>query len=248
MSRPLHNRVAYGSAILARFAALTVPAALKSDLAAFKAQHAAFLKASAAVDKADQAYDAASKDVARLDRVRDKTVLAIADELPGAGLGKRGSPFASYSKYAPTKLTTMPYAAQTIEMRSLLAGIARAKPPTGIKKLCETGAAQNEAVAAALKALDVPRAALREARDVRDATIPDWDKSLEHLADGAKVAFRDQAGRQAALFAEPDAVETRLRPKKRAKPAAPVPTPAPNPGDPPITATAATPKRKRRRR
>jgi hypothetical protein len=244
MKRALHNRVAYGNAILSRFAALTVPAALKSDLAAFKAQHAAFLKQSAAVDKANRAYDAASKDVARLDRVRDKTVLAIADELPAAGLGKRGSPFASFSRYAPTKLTTLPYAAQTIEMRSLVAGIAGAKPPAGIKKLCDTAAAQNEEVAAALEALDVPRAALQEAREVRDATIPDWDKCLGHLEDASKVAFRNQPGRAKALFAEPDAVETRVRPTKRARPA----PPAPNPGDPPMAATAAKPKRKRRRR
>ena len=88
------------------------------------------------------------------------------------------------------------------------------------------GAKQNEAVHAALAGLTVPLAALNEARTKRDTAIPDWEKHFRRLKDAAKVAYRDEAGRFEALFAEPDAVLTHTRPKARKvkvenKPAAP---------------------------
>lgn len=217
MGRPLYNRVTYGDAIVSRFAAITVPKLLAGDLTAFKAQHGLFLKANAAVAKTEKAYDDAAAKLAALDAGRDATVLSLADKIPGAGLGTRTRPFARFSKYAPTKLVSLPYAAETLELSQLLAKIAAAKPPADIAKLCDKARQQNEQVDQALDALTKPLASLDEARSKRDAAIPDWEKHLRRLKDASKVAFRDENGRMDALFAEPDGLQTNVRSRKRAK-------------------------------
>lgn len=105
--------------------------------------------------------------------------------------------------------------AQTAEVRSLLSGIQAADPSKDIAALCAQGQKQNEAVNDALADLSGPLATLNEARTKRDTAIPDWEKHFRRLKDAAKVAFRDEAGRFDALFAEPDAVLTHTRPKIR---------------------------------
>ena len=224
MDRPLINRTTYGDAVVSRFTDIGIPKELKTDFAAFKAQHGAFLKYAGTVQKSELAYDAVAARVAKLDAGRDKTILALADKLPGAGLGARTNPFARFSKYAPTRIVSLPYVAETSEIRSLLAGIQGEDLPKDIAALCAEGAKQNEAVHTALAGLSVPLAALNEARSKRDASIPDWEKHHRRLKDAAKVAYRDEAGRFEALFAEPDAVLTHTRPKARkakGEPAAP---------------------------
>jgi hypothetical protein len=173
------------------------------------------LKFTASVDKAEHSYDAVATSVAKLDAGRDKTLLALADKLPGAGLGARTNPFARFSKYAPTRLVSLPYMAETLEVRTLLSGIQAEDPPKDIAALCTDGMKQNEAVNTALAGLSVPLATLNEARSKRDMAIPDWEKHFRRLKDAAKVAYRDEAGRFDALFAEPDAVLTHTRPKTR---------------------------------
>jgi hypothetical protein len=86
---------------------------------------------------------------------------------------------------------------------------------TAFAALCAQGTKQNEAVHAALAGLTVPLAALNEARTKRDTAIPDWEKHFRRLKDAARVAYRDEAGRFEALFAEPDAVLTHTRPRAR---------------------------------
>jgi hypothetical protein len=195
MDRPLVNRVTYGNAVVSRFTEIGIPKELKTDFAAFKAQHGTFLKHTGIVQKAKLSYDAASTKVARLDAGRDTTILTLADKLPGAGLGARANPFARYSKYAPTRIVSLPYVAETEEVRSLLSGIQGEDPPKDIAALCVEGAKQNEAVNVALGGLTVPLAALNEARTKRDTAIPDWEKHFRRLKDAAKVAYRDEAGR-----------------------------------------------------
>lgn len=215
MDRPLVNRAAYGDAVVSRFTEIGIPKELKTDFAAFKAQHGAFLKHTDTVQKSERGYDAVSTKIANLDAGRDKTILALADKLPGAGLGARTNPFKRFSKYAPTRIVSLSYVAETTEVRSLLAGLQSEALPKDIAALCAQGAKQNEAVHAALAGLTVPLAALNEARTKRDTAIPDWEKHFRRLKDAAKVAYRDEAGRFEALFAEPDAVLTHTRPKAR---------------------------------
>ncbi|MFS8068646.1 MAG: hypothetical protein ACMG6S_19990 [Byssovorax sp.] len=215
MARPLSNRVAYGDAIVSRFTEMGIHKDLKVDFAAFKAQHAVFVKATVAVEKAEHTYDDAATKIGKLDAPRDVTILTIADKLPGAGLGERTRPFARFSKYPPSKLVTLPYTAQTNEVRSLLTQIRKQSPAKEIAALCDDGEKQNEAVSSALGGLTVPLATLNEARMKRDTAVPDWEKHYRRLKDAAKVAYRDEAGRFAALFAEPDAVLTHTRPKHR---------------------------------
>lgn len=211
MARPLLNRATYGDAVVSRFTDLGVSKDLKTDFTAFKAQHALFLKFTVSVGKAEHSYDAVATKVATLDAGRDKTILAIADKLPGAGLGSRTSPFARFSKYAPSKLVSLPYMVETAEIRTLLVGIQGASPPKDIAALCAEGHKQNEAVNLALAGLTVPLASLNEARSKRDAAIPEWEKHFRRLKDAARYVYRDEAGRFDALFAEPDAVLTHTR-------------------------------------
>lgn len=215
MARPFSNRATYGNAIVSRFTEIGIHKELKADFAAFKAQHGVFVKATAAVEKAEHTYDDAATRIGKLDAARDTTILAIANKLPGAGLGERTRPFARFSRYPPSKLVALPYTAQTIELRSLFAEIRKQSPAKEIAALCDDGEKQNEAVSSALGGLTVPLATLNEARMKRDTAIPDWEKHYRRLKDAAKVAYRDEAGRFAALFAEPDAVLTHTRPKHR---------------------------------
>jgi hypothetical protein len=215
MDRPLINRTTYGDAIVSRFTDLALPKDLKTDFAAFKAQHGAFLKHGGSVQKAEIAYDAVATRVAKLDAGRDKTILAIADKLPGAGLGTRTNPFARYSKYPPTRIVSLPYVAETTEVRSLLSALQAKELPKDIAALCAEGTKQNDAVESALAGLSAPLAVLNEARSKRDASIPDWEKHYRRLKDASKVAYRDEAGRFEALFAQPDAVLMHTRPKAR---------------------------------
>ena len=227
MGRPLVNRATYGDAVVSRFTDLGISKELKADFAAFKGQHTVFLKSTASVEKAEQSYDAVATKVATLDAGRDRTILALADKLPGAGLGARTNPFARFSKYAPTKLVSLPYMAETAEVRALLSSIQAADPPKDIAALCADGMKQNEAVNTALTGLTLPLATLNEARSKRDMAIPDWEKHFRRLKDAAKVAYRDEAGRFDALFAEPDAVLTHTRPKTRKGKAKGIATPEP---------------------
>ena len=215
MARPLLNRATYGDAVVSRFTDLGISKDLKTDFTAFKTQHAVFLKFTVSVEKAEHSYDAVATRVSTLDAGRDKTILAIADKLPGAGLGSRTSPFARFSKYAPSRLVSLPYMVETAEIRSLLAGIQGEAPPKDIAALCVEGHKQNEAVNQALAGLTVPLASLNEARSKRDTAIPDWEKHHRRLKDAAKYVYRDEAGRFDALFAEPDAVLTHTRPTTR---------------------------------
>jgi hypothetical protein len=234
------DRVASGDAILERLGSPS--ASLKGDHTAFKKQHATFSAANNAVAKGEAAFDKALALVGKLDAKRDGTVLRIADEMPAAGLGKRGNPFDGFSKYAPVALTKLPYATETLEVTNLVEAILAAAPPSDIVKLCTRLTGENQAADTALKALTKPADALNQARAARDALIPDWEKTLRHLKDTAKVALRDTAGRFDTVFAPPVAVQTNTRPKRRTKKA------DPKLGDPNAAPAAAPPKAKRRAR
>lgn len=246
MARANPNRVAYGNVVLQRLSSTGVPPALKADHKTFKARHATFATANDAVTAAEKVYEKVADSLGTLDARRDKSVLELADKLPGAGLGTRTSPFASFSQHAPTKLIGLPYAAQTNEVRSLLSAIDDAKPSAEVAKLCARCAQENEAVAAALESLTTPVAALNEARTKRDIAIPDWEKALRHLKESAKIAFRDTPGRFDTVFAEPEAVQTNLRSRPRKKPVTPPPTDATSQSGAAAPAPAAKKKAKRR--
>jgi hypothetical protein len=203
MSLANTDRVAYGDAILDRLSDPAPPPVLKADHIQFKKRHASFLALNGAVDPCRRAFEKANALLATADARRDKTILELANKMPAAGLGSRQSPFGGFSKYAPTKIVDLPYAAEIAEVRKLVAAIRDAAPPADIQKLLARTADENEAVAAALKALTKPASALNQARAHRDAGIPDWDKALRHLKDAAKVAFRDDPGRYDTVFRRP---------------------------------------------
>lgn len=247
MARTIHNRLTYGDALLARFAQLTLTSTLKADLAAFRSQHVAFQKAAAAVEKAERAYEDAIRVVAELDRRRDTTALALADKMPNAGMGPRTSPFRAFSRYSPTKLVSLSYAAETMELRSMIVKILAAKPPQDVVDLCSKATKENEEVDGALKKLSVPLSALSEARTKRDTVIPDWEKQLRRLENTATVVFRDDPGRADALFSDAAPAQTRVTRKRRAAKAAPADGAAPA-GHPPTDLAAPAKRRRTRKR
>jgi len=149
MARPFSNRVTYGDAIVSRFTEIGISKSSRLT-SGLQAQHVVFVKATVTVEKAEHGYDDAATRISKLDVVRDKTILALADKVPGAGLGERASPFARYSKYPPTKLVGLPYAAQTNRGPLALTEIRKANPAKEIAALCDDGEKQNEAVNDAL--------------------------------------------------------------------------------------------------
>lgn len=236
------HRVDYGDAVIERLGNETSTPQLKSDLAAFKKRHAAFVSAHQAALKAEKAYDKALDAVTLADKKRDGTILEIADHLPAVGLGSRKNPFAGLSQRTPNDMVRLPHAAETEAVDELIEALGKAKTSPTIEGLCKRLSSENGAVTAALKALDAPRTALNQARAARDLLVPDWDKSLGHVRDTAKVALRDAAGHWKSAFA-PLAAVTTAKPARRAKTA---PTAEPTNAAAPSGDGAAAPKKTKR--
>ncbi len=246
MALSIDDRAAYGDAVLERLSG-SVDAAMKADHAAFKKQHLSFKASGQAVAAAEKVYLKALADVGALDKTRDKTVFEIADEMPSAKLGTRASPFGDFCPYSPSRLVSLSYAAETREVAALVSKLVAANPPPAIGKLCARLTNENTAVDEALKALSKPGSALNEARSARDATLADWDKTFRHLKETAKPALRDSPGRFEAVFASPEAVQTNVRPTRRAAKSAPTPE-SPAGDGAPVKAPAAPKKAKKRAR
>lgn len=246
MGLSIDDRAAYGDAVLERLSG-SVAAGMKADHAAFKKQHTSFKASGLAVAAAEKAYLQALGSVGALDKARDKTVLEIADEMPSAKLGTRASPFGDLCPYSPSRLVSLSYAAETREITSFVTKLLGVNPPAAIAKLCARLTGENKAVDAALNALSKPGSVLNQARAARDATLPDWDKALRRLKETAKPALRDSPGRFEAVFASPAAVQTNVRPTRRAAKAAPTPESPAGEGAP-AKAPAAPKKAKKRAR
>src|SRR5687767_11421833 len=110
----------YGRVVLERLGGAKAPAGLKAQIAAFKKAHEGYEKAAASVEEERAKRDAAMDAVGDADDGFNASVSALADKIVGAGLGKRTSPFAAFSKLAPSALAALPYAEEPKAARALV--------------------------------------------------------------------------------------------------------------------------------
>ena len=115
------------------------------------------MEALAAVGTADDALDAA--------------VNVLADKMAGAQMGSRKNPFASFSKHAPSDVTSLAYADEVKEVLALTAKVKKGKPAADVAKAvsaCEKLASE---VTSALSKLSKPQLAYSKSLAARDALI-----------------------------------------------------------------------------
>ena len=139
----------------------------------------------------------------------------LADKIVGAGLGTRKNPFESYSKYAPSKLTELPYAEEPKAIRALGVTLTKKKPPADVAKALAKSLKDATALEAALNKLIMPQAGYSKALGNRDALLPAWSKALGKLKKHAAAAWDEDVATYKAIFAPPGALQAPK--KKRAK-------------------------------
>ncbi len=214
-----HQR-AHGETILARLADVGIPAALKAPAKAFAQAHAAFEGASRKAEAARLVRDNALENVGQQDDLLDAAVLALADKIVGASLGTRVKPFARFSKFAPSALTTLAYADEVREVRATVAKVGKAKPAADVAKGAAACAKAADLVDKALKGLPGPQSAYAKALGERDALLLAWTQALGRLKRHAAVVWDGDAATFNAVFAPADAMlaPTKKRAKKAASP------------------------------
>lgn len=192
--------------------------AAKASASEFKAADRTFQQLTKAAEAAEEKRDAAVNAVIDADAARDTAVLALADALVGAGLGKRSNPFASYSKYTPANLVKLGHLAESREVRALSKKILAAKPPSNVASLAKDAVKKSDAVDELVQASGAPKTAYTKAFAARDAHLPIWQKAMASLRVQMKAALASDAGAYKALFARPEGAVAKRAPK--AKPAA----------------------------
>ena len=125
---------AQGAIILERLSGTTVPVGLKAYVIAFKKAHDDYEAAAVVADTAREKRDLALDALGETDDTFDTGINVLADKMVGAGLGTRKNPFAVYSKYAPSKLTELPYAEEPKAIRALGIELTRKNPPADVTK------------------------------------------------------------------------------------------------------------------
>jgi hypothetical protein len=205
----------YGRMVLERLDGAQAPAALKGPIATFKKAHEAYEKAASRVEEERATRDAALDAVGDADDGFDASASELADKVIGAGLGKRKSPFAAFSKLSPSGLAALPYAEGPKAARGLVAALKKAGPPADVLKVAARLLKDADAVEAALGKLTKPQAAYAKSLADREALLPGWSKALRSLKRHAAAAWDEEEATFKAIFAPPGAVQA---PKKaRAK-------------------------------
>lgn len=223
------NQQVYGETLLERLAGSPHAGALRKPTAAFKAAHGQFGKALDKVAAAQERRDAAIAAVAKADDRLDPALIALADRLVGVGLGKRQNPFAAYSRYSPSVLTELGYAAEAQEAQALLGKLRKKSLSAEVTAAIRPVAAAAAEVTAALKAVSAPQAEYVAAMQERDELLLALSKTLSRLKRQAAVAYDEDRAGYRALFAPPSTLQSiKTRPRKKPpkpRPAPPTPTP-----------------------
>ncbi len=144
---------AQGAIILERLDGTTVPVGLKAYVGVFKKAHDDYEAAAVVTEDARAKRDIALAAVGEADDTFDAGVNLLADKMVGAGLGTRKNPFADYSKYAPSKLTELPYADEPTAIRSLGNALSKKQPPAEVAKALAKSLKDALAIEAALAKL-----------------------------------------------------------------------------------------------
>jgi chromosome segregation ATPase len=230
MRHTFSEHQALGDAIVERTSSLdaTTKKALKTPLVAFLDAHKELTKAQSEADDARETRDDALKAVAEADESLDGKLEALADAVVGAGLGKRKNPFEEFSKLSPSELTSIGYAREVEEARSIAKKIRKAKDaPKSLESFVKAVDKAADAVEKALSALTKPQARYAKSLAARDELLLDWQQKLSRLKKIATGALVDDPATFATLFDAPAAVATAKKQKPRKKPAAkPAATPS----------------------
>ncbi|MFS8072050.1 MAG: hypothetical protein ACMG6S_37245 [Byssovorax sp.] len=206
---------AQGAIILERLSGTTVPVGLKAYIVAFKKAHDDYEAAAVVADTTREKRDLALDAVGETDDAFDTGLDVLADKMVGAGLGTRQNPFAAYSRYAPSKLTELPYAEEPKAIRALGVALTRKKPPADVAKALAKSLKDAVGLEVALNKLIKPQAAYSKALGDRDALLPAWAKALGKLKKHAAAAWDEDVATYKAIFAPPGAIQAPT--KKRAK-------------------------------
>lgn len=201
-----------GAIILERLSGTSVPVGLKPYIVAFAKVHGDYETAAVVVDAAREKRDLALEAVGETDDAFDTGVNALADKIVGAGLGPRKNPFAAYSKYAPSKLTELPYAEEPKAIRALGLALTKKNPPAEVAKALAKSLKDADGLETALNKLVKPQAAYSKALGDRDALLPAWTKALGKLKKHAGAEWDEDVATYKAIFAPPGAIQA---PKKK---------------------------------
>lgn len=233
------DHVHIAQAISTRLPSVKLPAMLKPAAKAFGQALSTFQSASDAADAAKEARDAALHDVADADAALDASVDAIANAIPGAGLGTRTAPFKAFSPLSPTEIKELPYAKEPDAVDKVVKKILAKKPAASIVAACKKATAQGKAVRALLKVYGTKQGAYNQALADRDVELVHVTKATGSLKRRANVAWEDSPSTYKSVFGGPTKVEAPVKKRRVAKKGAAMPaTPAPT------EAAPATPAKK----
>ncbi len=211
----------YGDAILARLAGAKPPASLKASIKAFSDAQRAYQAASDKSEAARAVRDAALAAIGDADHALDTSVLGLADQVVGAGMGNRKSPFTGFSKHTPTDLCGLPYATEIVEVKKLIVAVLAKKPAASVKAAAAACTKNAAAVTSALGGLTKPQADYSTSLAARDATLLGWQKALTRLKKFAAAAWIDAPAQVKAIFAPPEKVQAPVHKRGKKAVAAP---------------------------
>ena len=209
----------HGDAVLERLEAVTIPKELKPYVAAFLAVHTDFGAKQKVVVATKQARDAQVSAVIDADTAHDAAIGELANDLVGARLGARTSPFAAFSELTPSKHTSLPYKKQIAASRALVKSVLAKKPAKAVATAANRVAAAATKLEKAIAGLARPQAAYDKALANRDTLLPEWALALDRLDRKATGTWADDPAMVRTLFADPSAMEAgkTKRPKKKGK-------------------------------
>jgi hypothetical protein len=215
MATSLGYRKSYGSIILERFAATSVPAGVHRFVTIFEKAHAQY---KSALDKAEAAEVATREGQDRVDTAKGKLDAAfddLADALIGAKLAKRKTPLAGISKHSVTALKKLGASAGATEARAIVKKLGKAKHAKSVTVAVGALSKHAEATVAALGGMTKPLASRKRAVTVRDQAVVAHNHALTRLRKIAEGEIDDVATIR-ELFAPPPADQVAPR-KTRAK-------------------------------
>ncbi len=214
------GRLRTGAAVLAA-AEVVNTRLIRKRVETFTEAHRSYAKAQRAAQAAEaELRDCQGRLVAR-DREQDDAVEWLARALINEGW-PRANPFAPYAMPASSAIRKLPYAEEAKAIHALVAAVQRDRTVgTAVRRAADAAAGAAQNTERELAPWDKLSAAVRSARETRDAVGRTWDLALAALKRAARAAADDGASElYVKLFGRAS------RPKKKAAPA-PGPTPAP---------------------
>jgi hypothetical protein len=218
-----------GTAVIGRFAQVTVTGELAQSLDDFKVVHRLLEDSASSAEQACRMRDAALDEVGEADALLDHSVISLAAKMAGAELGPRNNPFAKFASVSPSQLVGLAYLNEIAAVRDLAARVTIASPPEDVSRKIGECLQRAAEVEHALAGISGPQAEFDRRRGERDAAAEAWSKAFAKLRLRAQLAFENDENTFKALFAAPEKVQ---RPaNRRGKNGAPEEKPQEEPKD-----------------